>query len=74
MTGTYQDQTISTRVRLYVLGDVTIWHPRSHDAKRKQWLRNLDDRENVWVRIGLALFDHTTIYLVRSELGTPPIE
>ena len=70
----YQHQAISPRVHLDVLGDVPLRHPRSHNAKWKQWFRKLDDRENVWVRIGLALFDHAAEYLARSELGTPPIE
>ena len=34
-TGTYEYQTISTRVHFGVLGNVPIWHPRAHDAKRK---------------------------------------
>ena len=62
--GTYKRQTIGTWVRLGVLGNVPIWHPRSHDANRKKRLRNLDDREQIRMGTELALFDHTAIYLV----------
>ena len=62
--GTYKRQTIGTRVHLGVLGNVPIRHPRTHDANGKQRLGNLDDREHVRVRIELALFDHTVVYLV----------
>ena len=71
---TYKNQTIGTRVRLGVLGNVPIWHPRTHDADRKQFLRNLDDPEHVRVRVELALFDYTAVYLVSSELSTLPVE
>ena len=62
--GTYERQTIDTRVRLGVLGNVPIWHPRAHDANWKPRLRNPDDRENIRMRIELGLFDHATVYLV----------
>jgi len=62
--GTYKDETIGTRVHLDVLSNVPIWHPRTHDAQWKKRLRNLDDREHIRMRIELALFDHTTVYLV----------
>ena len=69
--GTYKHQTISTQVRLGVLDNVPICHPRVHDAKWKPRLRNLDDMKHVWMRIELAPFEHTTVYLVRNELSTP---
>jgi len=72
--GTYERQTIRTRVHLGVLGNVPVWHPWAHDAKRKQLLRNPDDREQVRMRIELALFNHPMVYLVLSELSSPPIE
>jgi len=72
--GTYERQTIRTPVRLGILSNVPVWHPRAHDAKRKQLLRNPDDGEHVWMRIELALFDHATVYLVLSELSSPPME
>ena len=72
--GTYQHRTISIWVHLDVLDDVPFWHPRAHDEKWKPPLRNLDDGEHVWMRIDLAFFDHTAIFLVSSELSTPPIE
>jgi len=50
-TGTYKPQPVGTRVRLGVLGDVPIWHPRTHDAKRKQHFGNFDDGEHVRMRI-----------------------
>ena len=62
--GTYKDQAIGTRVRLGILNNIPIWHPRAHDANRKLRLRNPDDMEYVRMRIELALFDHTTVYLV----------
>ena len=61
---TYKHQAIDTRVRLGVLSNVPIWHPRTHDANRKLRLRNPDDRENIRMRIELARFDHATVYLV----------
>ena len=71
---TYKQQTIDTRVRLGVLSNVPIWHPRTHDANRKRRLRKPDDREHIWMRIELALFDYTTVDLVWSELSVPPTE
>jgi len=62
--GAYKRQTVDIRVHSSVLSDVPIGHPRTHDAKRKQLVRNLDDGEHVRMRIGLALFDHATVYLV----------
>jgi len=72
--GTYKYQTIGARVRLGILSNVPIWHPRDHDANRNQRLRTPDDGEHVWMRISLALFDHTTVYLVSNELSMPRIE
>jgi len=72
--GTYKCQTISTGVHLGVLGNVPIWHPRAHDANRKQHLRNLDDWKHVQMKIELALFNYTAVYLVSNALSTPPIE
>jgi hypothetical protein len=43
--GTYQHQPIGARIRLGILNNVPTRHPRTHDAKREQRLRNLDDRE-----------------------------
>ena len=54
LMGTYQHQSIGTRVHLCVLCDVPIRHPRTHDAERKQCLRNVDDREHVGMRNGLV--------------------
>jgi hypothetical protein len=54
LMGAYQHQSIGTRVRLGVLCDVPIWHPRTHDAERKPPLRNVDDREYVGMGNGLA--------------------
>ena len=71
---TYKQQTIDTRVRLSVLSNVPIWHPRTHDANRVLRLRDLDDRENIRMRIEFALFDYTTVDLVWSELSMPPTE
>jgi hypothetical protein len=51
----YQHQPISTRVHLGVLCDIPIWHPRTHDAERRQRLRNVDDMEYVGMGNGLAL-------------------
>ena len=62
--GTYKHQMVDARVHLGVLGNVPIWHPWSHDAKRKQLLRNPDDGEHVRMIVELALFDRTTVYLV----------
>jgi len=62
--GTYKRQMIDTRVHLGILSNVSIRHPRAHNAKRKQLFRNPDDGEHVRMRIELALFDHTTVYLV----------
>ena len=63
--GTYQHQPIGTQVRLGVLVDVPVWHPRSHDANREQCLRNVYDRENVWVGgNGVAPVDIATEALV----------
>ena len=62
--GTYERQTIRTRVHLGVLSNVPVWHPRGHDAKRKQLLRNPDDGEHVRMGIERVLFDHMTVYLV----------
>ena len=61
---TYKHQTIGTRVCFGVLSDVPIWHPRAHDANRKQSLRNPNDREHIWMRIEPALFDHAMVCLV----------
>jgi len=72
--GTYKYQTIDTWVHLGVLSNVPIRHPRTHDAQRKELLRNPDDMKHIRMRIALAFFDHTVVYLVRSELSTPPIE
>ena len=66
---TYQHQSIGVRVHLDVLGDVSVWHPRAHDAKRKQSLRDLDDGKHVRMRIVLALFSNATEYLVWSVLS-----
>ena len=54
LIGRYQHQPIDARVRLGVLCDVSIWHPRTYDAKREECLRNANDREYVGVRNGLA--------------------
>jgi len=62
--GTYERQTIRARVHLGVPSNVPVWHPRTHDAKRKQLLRNPDDGEHVRMRIELALFNHVMVYLV----------
>jgi len=66
----YQDQPIGTRVHLDVLADVPIWHPRTHDAKWKQSLRNLDDGEHVWMRVELSLPKRKAVYLVWVALST----
>lgn len=68
-TGTYQHQPVGILVCPGVLGDVPTWHPRAHDAKRKHALRNLDDGEHIRMRIELALFAYTTVYLRRSLLS-----
>lgn len=70
--GAYQHQPISVGVHLGVLDDVPIWHPRTHDTKRKQCLRNLNDRE--YVRMGdlLVPTNSRTKDLVRSTLNTHP--
>jgi len=62
--GTYKRQAVGIRVHLGVLSNVPVWHPWAHDANWKQRLRNLDDREYVRVRIALALFHQTAVYLV----------
>ena len=54
--GTHKHQKIGTRVHLGVLGNVPIWHPRTHDANRKRSLRNPDDGEHIRMRIVPALF------------------
>ena len=64
LMGTYQHQPIGTRVQLGVLGDVSVWHPRAHDAKRKQCLRCLDDWEHVRMGNVLAPDDLTTKGLI----------
>jgi len=69
--GPYQHQPIGARVHLGVLGDVPIWYPRSHDAKREKSLGNLDDGKHVRVRILLAPFDCATEYLVWGVLSRP---
>ena len=72
LMGAYQHQPISVGVHLGVLDDVPIWHPRTHDTKRKQCLRNLNDRE--YVRMGdlLVPTNSRTKDLVRSTLNTHP--
>jgi len=45
--GTYQHRSVGSWVHFCVLVDVPAQHPRGHDEKRKQRLRNLDDREYV---------------------------
>ena len=73
--GTYQHQPVGTQVRLGVLVDVPIWHPRSHDANRKQCLGNVDDRENIRVGgNGVAPVDIATEALVWSTLSMPLIK
>ena len=57
---TYQHQAIGARVHLGVLDDVPIWHPRSHETKWKQCLRDFDDGKHVGVGIALAPFAYTT--------------
>jgi len=71
---THQLQPIGSWVRLDILGDITIWHPWSHDAKREQCLRNINDGQHVRMRVGFSLFDHKTIYLVQSALSTSLIK
>jgi len=63
-TGTYEHQTIGARVCFGVLSDVPVWHPWTHDANRKQFLRNLNDREHIRMKIEPAPFDHTMVCLV----------
>jgi len=50
-TGTYKRRTIGTRIHSDILSNVAIWHPRTHDAKWKQFLRNSDDGEHIRMRI-----------------------
>jgi len=61
--GTYKHQTVGTRIHFGILSNVPIWHPWTHDIEWKRSIRNPDDGENVWMRIGLALLDHTMVYL-----------
>ena len=78
LMGAYQHQPIGTRVRLGVLCDVPIWHPRTNEVERKLRLRKrglpkhrkVDDREHVGMRNGLASTRET---LVWSTLSTPLI-
>ena len=60
---THECQPVRTGIHLGVLDDVPIWHPRSHYAKRKKTLRNLNDGEHVRVRFAFAPFDYTTEFL-----------
>ena len=69
-TVTYQHQPIGTWVHLGVLGDVPVGHPRSHHAQWKQCSRNLDDWEQVRMRVDLAFFSYTAIDLVWRVLST----
>ena len=71
--GTCQRQAVDIRVRLCVLSDVPILHPRSHDAKWERRLGNLDDGEHVWVGDGFASVDFTIEGLVQSTFSTPLI-
>jgi hypothetical protein len=64
LMGTYKCQPIGTWIRLDVLDDVPVWHPRAHDTEWKQCLRNLDDGEYVWVEDGLGPINSTTKGLV----------
>jgi len=52
------------------VGDVPIWHPRTHDTKRKQCLRNFEDGKHIRMRLELSLPDHKAVYLVWSVLST----
>jgi hypothetical protein len=63
LVGTYQLEPVGIRVHLGVLGNVPIRHPRSHDAERKLCLRNLDDREYVWMRNIRVPLSFTTVDL-----------
>ena len=69
VVGTHQHQPISTWFFLDVLGDVPIWHPGTHDAKGEQCLRNLNNREHIWMRIEFSPFTHKVVYLVRSVMS-----
>jgi hypothetical protein len=62
--GTHQHQPISTRIHLGILGNIPTRHPRTHDAKRKQRLRNLDDREQIGMGDELEPVDSIMEYLV----------
>jgi len=64
MMGTYQHQPIGIWVCLGILGDVPIWHPWIHDAKRKECFRNLDDGEHIRMMFYLAPLANTMVYLV----------
>jgi len=60
---TYKRQTVGTRICLGVLSDVPIRHPRTHDANRKQFLRNLDDGEHIRMKFDLALSNYMVVCL-----------
>ena len=62
--GAYQHQPVDIRVHLGVLNDVPVWHPRAHDAKQRQSHRNLDEWEQIRVRIELAPFAYMAVYLL----------
>jgi hypothetical protein len=71
LMGTHQHQPIGTRVQLGVLRDVPIWHPRAHNAERKQCLRNGDDGEYIGMGNGFVL---RTDNLVWSASSTPLVK
>ena len=66
----YKDQPIGGPILQGVLGNVPIWHPRTHDAERKQCLRNFDDGKHIRMGLELSLPDHKTVYLAWSVLST----
>jgi len=61
LTGAYKHQPIDVWVYLGVLDDIPIWHPRSHDANRKQYLRlrNVKYGEHVRMGVTFTLLNHT---------------